>query len=82
MQDDEILPVVAELIRKTFRCPGAEVTRETTAFDIDGWDSLSHTDLMLAVEQRFGVELPPDRMFDLPDVGALADLIAEARSSG
>lgn len=79
MSEQDILPIVAGIIRRNFRCPDAAITRETTALDIDGWDSLSHTGLMLEIEQRFGVELPAERMFDLADVGELVDLIAEVR---
>ena len=76
---DPTLPIVAGIIRRTFRCPGAVITRETTAMDIDGWDSLSHTGLMLEIEERFEIELPPERMFDLADVGELVDLIVQVR---
>ncbi len=75
---DEIMPALTEVIRRTFRQPSAEVDRATTAMDIDGWDSLSHTMLILQVEQRFGVRLPADRVHELDDVGELADLVAEA----
>jgi acyl carrier protein len=82
MDEDPILPIVAQIIRDTFHCPFAEITRETTAMDIDGWDSLSHTDLIMAIEDRFGVELPADQMFDLEDVGELVDLIANLKGRG
>jgi acyl carrier protein len=79
MDQAAILAEVAQAIRRTFRRPNAVITRETTALDIDGWDSLSHTGLMLEIEERLGVELPADRMFDLADVGELVDLIADVR---
>lgn len=82
MDQGAILDQVGEIIRRTFRAPGAQVTRETTALDIDGWDSLSHTSLMMEVEAAFGIELPTERMFDLADVGELVDLIGEARGGG
>jgi acyl carrier protein len=79
MNPDVVLSEVGDIIRTTFRCPGATITRDTTAVDINGWDSLSHTNLMMDVEQRFGMELPVDRMFDLADVGELVDLIVEVK---
>jgi acyl carrier protein len=82
MNGDDILPEVAQIIGRTFRCPPGAITRETTAMDVDGWDSLSHTGLILEIEQRFGLRLPEERMFDLADVGQLVDLIAEARAHG
>jgi acyl carrier protein len=79
--EDEVLGEVAGIIRRTFRCANAPITRETTALDVDGWDSLSHTGLMLEIEERFGIELPVEQMFDLADVGALVDLITRARAA-
>lgn len=80
MTKDEIMSVVAEIIRKTFQQPDVEITRETVALDVDGWDSLSHTMLILDIEKRFGVRLPADRVYDLADVGELVDLVAETKS--
>ncbi len=81
MTKDEILTELTGVIRKTFRQPEAEVARDTTALDIDGWDSLSHTMLILDVEKHFGVRLPADRVYELSDVGELVDLIADAREA-
>ncbi len=81
MSDPLIMAEVSQIIRRTFRQPGAQISRETQALDIDGWDSLSHTTLILEVEKRFDVRLPPDRVFDLADVGELVDLIAQATTA-
>jgi acyl carrier protein len=62
------------LIRETFSQPGAAIGRETMAADIPGWDSLSHTILMLTVEEAFGIALPEDVAY--ANVGELADTIA------
>ena len=81
MTKDELLAETAQIIRRTFRQPDAEIDRDTQALDIDGWDSLSHTNLILDLEKHFGVRLPSDRVYDLADVGELVDLIAEAREA-
>jgi acyl carrier protein len=74
----ETLARVEEIIRKTFRVPASEqIVRATTSADIAGWDSLSHASLIMDVEEAFGVELPFDRVYELQDVGALADLVDE-----
>jgi acyl carrier protein len=70
---------IAEIIRETFEQPNAVIDRETTALDIPGWDSLSHTILMLRVEEQFGVTLPED--IEFRDVGDLADTIAKRLAS-
>ena len=78
MTDAEaLLPKLADIIRRELNAPGAEIARGTTADDVDGWDSLAHARLMLAVEQAFDIRLPGARLFDLETVGDLADLVTE-----
>lgn len=78
MTDAEMpLAKLADVIRRELNAPGAEITRATTADDVDGWDSLAHARLMLAVEQALDIRLPGARLFDLETVGDLADLVAE-----
>lgn len=47
--------------------------------DVDGWDSLSHVRLILAVEREFSLEVPPDDAARLNTFGAVVDYI-ERRS--
>jgi acyl carrier protein len=79
LAEDDILRRVSAVMRTTFGLPASYVaSAETTSADIDGWDSLSHSILILGIEEQFGVELPMDKAFELHDVGELMDLIQEA----
>jgi acyl carrier protein len=83
MNRDAVMERVRKSIVTTFRLqPDSEIDRETTSADVNGWDSLSHAMLIMQVEQDFGVELPFDRVYDLANVGELADLVKEALSAG
>lgn len=67
---------IAKVLRTTFHLPSSySVTETTTSADVDGWDSLSHATLMMAVEEEFQLEVPLDEAYELADVGALATLI-------
>ena len=48
---------------------------ETTAKDIEEWDSLMHITLVLAVEKEFGVRLNAAEVGGLANVGAMLDLL-------
>jgi acyl carrier protein len=73
---------VAEVVRETFHTgPGVAIGPGTTSADIDGWDSLSHSILIMRIEEVFDLELPVDKIYDLPDVGALVELIRVTRES-
>jgi len=45
------------------------ITPETTANDIDGWDSLSHVNLITAVETAFGIRFSPKELLKQRNVG-------------
>lgn len=73
MTSEEILNKVGETIRETFGVDDIEITSETVADDIPGWDSLSHTILMLTMEQTFGIELASSTTYR--NVGELVAVI-------
>ena len=80
MTSETVLSEIGDIIRRVFRQPDAVVVRETTAVDVNGWDSLSHTVLILEVEKHFGLRLPMEAVFDLSDVGELADLVVDVQA--
>lgn len=64
-----------DIFREVFDDDAIEITRTTTADDVDGWDSLSHTNLIVAVEMAFNVRFNLKDTRALKDVGELIDLI-------
>jgi acyl carrier protein len=53
-----------------------ELRRETTAVDVEGWDSIAHVMLVLASEREFGVRFESSEIANAANVGEFADLIA------
>lgn len=78
----DVLAVLADLIRGVFDARNVAIGRDTEAADVEGWDSLSHAILMLRIESHFGVRLPLDQAYDFDNVGALADFIETAALAG
>ena len=75
----DVIDRLADLIRATFSQPRAKIDRDTVAEDIPGWDSLSHTILLLSVEEIFGARLSESVTY--ANVGELADAIALLRKA-
>jgi acyl carrier protein len=50
---------------------------DTTADDVDGWDSLNHVMLILTVQKRFKVKFSAAEISGLENVGALVALIGK-----
>lgn len=74
---DRILQIVSTVVSDTFHVPSDTVTRDLEAADVQGWDSLAHARVILALERSLGLRLPVRRAFDAANVGALCDLIAD-----
>ncbi len=55
---------------------------ETTAADIDGWDSVAHVTLMFSIEQDFGIQFVGNEFSTLDSVGELRRAIDEKLGLG
>jgi len=64
----EVHQKLTEVFRDIFDDPTLEITDTTTADDIDDWDSITHINLIAAVEKAFKVS------FNTKDVKALANV--------
>lgn len=63
------------IMRDVFVNPGLVLTADMSALDIDGWDSLSHTVLMVEIEQAVGAHVDLGHVGTLEDVGQLLGYI-------
>ena len=52
------------------------VTAETTAEDIEDWDSLTHITLISAIEDEFRMKFSMKEVVGMNNVGELADIVA------
>jgi acyl carrier protein len=48
-----------------------DIKPEMTANDVDGWDSLSHVNLILAIEKGFGIRFNQKELLTFKNVGDL-----------
>jgi acyl carrier protein len=64
-----------DIFQDVFEDDELEVSRETTAHDVEGWDSLMHVTLIVNVEKVFDVKFASSEISALKKVGDLEDLI-------
>ena len=57
METAEIYSKLTDLFRELFADDSIVLTPQTTADDIEGWDSFNHISVIVAVETRFGVKM-------------------------
>lgn len=75
MTDDAIYASLTEIFRDFLADDSIVLKPETTADDVEGWDSSSHINILLAAEERFGVRMTSAEIERLTSIGALVDLI-------
>jgi acyl carrier protein len=71
----DTLTQLQEVFRTVFDDDSLVISRETTAQDIEAWDSVQNVTLMLNVETEFKVRFSTSEMAYLKHVGDLVDLI-------
>lgn len=75
MTDAEILTALTQVFRDVFDNDDIVLTAQTSADDIEGWDSQAHVNLIVAAEVRFGVRFRTAELESLHNVGQFAQLI-------
>jgi acyl carrier protein len=75
MEKAEVYSKLAAVFQDVFDEDDLALTPQTTADDVDGWDSLSHIRLVLAVSKAFGVKFSASEIGGLKNVGEFAELI-------
>jgi len=63
-----------------FDCETINISPEMTANDINGWDSLSHVNLIVAVENAFAIRFSQKQLLTLKNICSLQALIEQKLS--
>jgi acyl carrier protein len=66
---------LTDVFRNVFDDDGIVINPETTADDIEGWDSLSHVNLIIAVELKFNIEFTQQEIRSFSNVGEMEKCI-------
>lgn len=75
MTREEAYVRVNKVFRDIFDDETITVTDKTTAADIEDWDSLEHINLIVALEEEFGMKFTMGEITGMKDVGESVDLI-------
>ena len=72
---DKIYERLNEVFRDVFDDETIVVNENTTADDIEDWDSLEHINLVVAIENEFGIKFSMGETTSLKNVGEMVSLI-------
>ncbi len=68
---DQIRTMASDL----FGVPVDQISAASSAQTLDNWDSIQHLNLVLAVEEKFGLQLSPEEIEQMKTVGDTAKLV-------
>ena len=75
MERSDIFKKVNEIFCDELDNDDIVLTDETTADDVEEWDSLSHVQLIVAIEKAFGIKFTSNEILSWNNVGELIDSI-------
>ena len=75
MSEQEIYDRLNEVFRDVFDDDEITVNEDTTADDIEDWDSLEHINLISAVEDEFGIRFKMGEVSSMKNVGEMLEII-------
>ena len=76
MEKNQILEEVQEIFREVLDNEEIVLAGETTADNIDEWDSLTHIQLIVAIEKHFKIKFTSKEILSWQNVGEMIDCIA------
>lgn len=82
MTVEEVFQRLLGIFRDVIDEDDLELRNDTTADQVEGWDSLAQVRILIAAEKAFNIRLNIDEINNLPDVGALVDAIHRKLGEG
>lgn len=70
-----MLEKLVEIVEEQLNVEGKEITEKTNFKEDLGVDSLDLFELVMALEEEFGIEIPSDDLENITTVGAIIDYL-------
>lgn len=77
MERNEIFKKLNEIFNDVLDLEDIELEDKTCADDIEEWDSLSHIQLIVAIEKELGIKFTSHEIMKWNNVGEMVDTILE-----
>jgi len=70
-----VLEQVRGMASDFFGIPASEISAHSSPETIEAWDSVQHLSLVLALEEKFGLQLSPEEIEKMKTIGEIAKLV-------
>ena len=81
MSDSDVPARFEAVLRRAFPRFTGPFRESLAAADVPGWNSVAHVNLLMDVEDEFGIEIPPEAAAEIPDVGGLIGIIRQGMAA-
>lgn len=75
MNSTQIIQELTDIFRDQLDNPEVTLEPETTAADVEGWDSLTHMQLVVAVEKHFKVRFLSSEIAAFRNIGDMVQTL-------
>ena len=72
---------VRSIASDIFGLPLDKITPESSPETIENWDSIQHLNLVLAIEEKFGLQLEPEDIERMKNIGAVSAMVEKLQSA-
>jgi acyl carrier protein len=73
---------VRSLLAEVLSVPLEEIPPDLAFGDLPQWDSMGHMNVMISLEERFGVEVSAETISELVSISAICGYLAEKVQNG
>lgn len=77
-----MLEKMREIIAEQLNCDGETIGLDTSFKDDLGADSLDLFELVMALEEEYGLEIPAEELSDVETVGDIIEILKKQRCGG
>lgn len=77
MTKEEVMSKLTDIFQDVMDNDEIELSDASTSDDIEEWDSLTHIQLVVAIEKAFGVKLSSKEIASWANVGEMADALVD-----
>ncbi len=81
----KLKPIVFERIRgiasDLFAIPAERITASSSPENIEKWDSTQHLNLVLEIEEKFNLQLSPEEIEQMKNIGQIAKIVEDKLAS-
>ena len=68
---------IYRVVSRVLRIPPEKITRELSIHKVDTWNSLTHIELVISIEERFDIQLSEDEIVAMTSIGEMIRILSD-----